>query len=206
MSPNRVTKIGIIVGSTRVVRIAPQVANFVLETIQTTSTSPGAAAEFDIVDLATINLPMYDEPGIPKQIRSADDYVHEHTRSWSRRISSLDGFIIVTAQRNWGIAAELKNSIDYLYNEWSGKPLMIVTYGGHGGNHCADQLRTVLGSMGVRVCKEAVGMSFPSPEFRDKSFKGEELGLDATDDRAPWAEYRANITAAWEELSQLLVE
>ena len=44
----------------------------------------------------------------------------------------------------------LKNALDHLYTEWSGKPLVIVTYGGHGGGKCADQLRQVAGGLKMR--------------------------------------------------------
>ena len=50
----------------------------------------------------------------------------------------------VTPQYNWGYPAPLKNALDHLYGEWAGKPAMIVTYGGHGGGRCAEQLLQVL--------------------------------------------------------------
>ena len=50
----------------------------------------------------------------------------------------------MTPQYNWGYPAPLKNAIDHLYKEWVGKPAMIVTYGGHGGDKRAAQLRQVL--------------------------------------------------------------
>jgi NAD(P)H-dependent FMN reductase len=37
----------------------------------------------------------------------------------------------------------LKNALDHLYREWNGKPAMIVTYGGHGGSRCSEQLAQV---------------------------------------------------------------
>jgi len=50
----------------------------------------------------------------------------------------------VTPQYNWGYPAALKNALDHLYGEWAGKPAMIVSYGGHGGGRCAEQLAQVL--------------------------------------------------------------
>lgn len=207
MAETKVFKVGIVIGSTRVVRIGPQVANFVLNTIKAAEQNPLSSNPptqrpviFDIVDIATHKLPIFDEPGIPQHIKSTDGYTREHTRAWSRRIEPLDGFIFISTQRNWGIPAELKNAIDYLFHEWKGKPAIIVTYGGHGGHQCAAQLKTVLGAIGVRVGEKMVGMAFPSPEFRSKSFKGEDLGLDASNDEGPWAEHKGSIVAAWDEL------
>lgn len=198
--------VGLIIGSQRVVRIGPQVASFVQNTIQNATQDRAAIQEgrvttnITIVDLADQKLPLFDEPGIPQQIRSPEDYVHEHTRAWARRIATLDGFVFVSAQRNWGIPAELKNAIDYLFHEWRGKPAMIVTYGGHGGGQCSEQLRTVLGSIGMRIKEQTVNMSFPSPDFRVKAFRGEDLGLDAGDSSGPWSEHQSEIVRLWDNL------
>ncbi|PVI06458.1 flavo protein [Periconia macrospinosa] len=207
MASNKALKVGIIIGTQRVVRVGPQIANFVLNTIRAVNekashdtTTPRPPITFDIVDVKTHNLPIFDEPGIPRHIKSADEYANEHTRVWSRCIADLDAFIFISSQRNWGIPAELKNAIDYLYHEWSTKPAMIITYGGHGGHQCAGHLKTVLGSIGVRVVDKTVGMAFPTPEFRDKCFEGQELELDASNDAGPWAEHQSEIVLAWDDL------
>lgn len=211
MAANKIYKVGIIIGSQRVVRVGPQVAQFVLDTINPTikkesiiSGQSKLKITFELVDIAEHNLPLFNEPGIPVQFKSSEQYQHEHTRVWSRRIAAIDAFIFVSAQRNWGIPAELKNAIDYLYHEWTGKPAMIVTFGGHGGHQCASQLKTVLGGMGVPVVEKMVGMAFPSPEFRVKAFKGEQLELDAGNDTGPWAEHREELIAACEQLLKMM--
>ena len=200
-------KVGIIIGSQRVVRIGPQVANFVHDAITASDTTlRNKGVSFDLIDIAEHNLPIFNEPGIPQQINSVDGYEHETTRVWSRRIAACHAFVFVSAQRNWGIPSELKNAIDYLYHEWKGKPAMIVTYGGHGGEQCATHLNMVLGSMGVRVVKKMVHMSFPGAEFRVKAFKGEQLDLDANYDGTPWADHRAEIVSVWDEMMKKMLE
>lgn len=214
MTSNKTFKIGIIIGSTRVRRVGPQVASFILETIKNAGpdTSDNALLQertnIDLIDLKLYNLPIYDEPGIPKHIKSPEDYEHEHTRVWARRIASYDAFVFVSGQRNWGIPAELKNAIDYLFHEWKGKPALIISYGGHGGARCAEQLRTVAGAFGMRVVGETVNMKFPSSQYTDKALKGEDLGLDTKNDAGPWAEYRSRIAALfWDEMvTKMLVE
>ena len=205
MATNKAFKVGIIIGSQRVVRVGPQVANFVLDILKAAEEkasrdTPRLPVTFDIIDIKMQNLPFFDEPRIPQQIKSVEEYTNEHTRVWSRRIADLDAFVFVSAQRNWGIPAELKNAIDYLFYEWKGKPAMIVTYGGHGGRQCADHLKTVIGSIGMHVADKMVGMAFPTSEFRVKCFQGQELALDASDDGGPWAAHRSEIISAWEEL------
>ena len=214
MTSNKTFKIGIIIGSTRVRRVGPQVASFILETIRNAGpeTSGNALLQertnIDLIDLKLYNLPIYDEPGIPKRIQSPEEYEHEHTRVWARRIASYDAFVFVSGQRNWGIPAELKNAIDYLFHEWKGKPALIISYGGHGGERCAEQITTVVGAFGMRAVGETVNMTFPSFEYTDKALKGEDLGLDAKNDAGPWAEYRSRIAALfWDEMvTKMLVE
>lgn len=103
-------------------------------------------ARFEVVDLKQWPLPMDDEPGIP----AIDDYAFEHTRAWSRKVAEATAIVFVTPQYNWGYPAPLKNAIDHLYKEWSGKPAVIVTYGGHGGDKCGRQLRQVLKGLKMR--------------------------------------------------------
>ena len=211
---NKTFKIGIIIGSTRVRRVGPQVASFIRDSIN--NAGPDACRDaslrsrtaIDFIDLKDHSLPIFDEPGIPNRIHSPDGYEHEHTRMWARHVASYDGFVFLSAQRNWGIPAELKNAIDYLFHEWKGKPALIVSYGGHGGVQCAEQIRTVLGAIGMRVIGQMVHMRFPSHEYLDRGFKGEDLGLSASNDAGPWAEHRSEVAALfWDEMvAKMLVE
>ena len=52
----------------------------------------------------------------------------------------------------------LKNAIDHLFREWQGKPVLIVTYGGHGGNLCGAQLRGVINGIGARLTEAMPGL------------------------------------------------
>lgn len=134
-------RILVIVGSTRARRLCPQIAEWVAKVGR-----QSIPAEFEVVDLKDWPLPMDDEFGIP----ALDDYAFEHTRAWSRKVSEADAFVFVAPQYNWGYPAPLKNALDHLYNEWAGKPAMIVTYGGHRGDKCARQLRQVLKGLKMR--------------------------------------------------------
>jgi NAD(P)H-dependent FMN reductase len=94
-------RIGLIIGSARNPRIGAQVADFVLQTIQAnTSSSSNPKATFERIDLAKWNLPMLDEPQPAVLISDPVNYVHEHTRAWSREISSYDGFVFVSPEYN----------------------------------------------------------------------------------------------------------
>ena len=134
-------RVYVIVGSTRVGRIGRHVAEWVRQQIPEPL---GLGTE--LVDLADWDLPLSDEP----HPAATGIYTREHTRDWSRKVAAADGFVFVTPQYNWGYPAPLKNALDHLYNEWSGKPALIVSYGFHGGGKAAAQLRQVLEGLHMR--------------------------------------------------------
>lgn len=204
-------RVGIISGSTRVVRAGPQIAAFIRQIIETdlktTPVPDGVTLEFETIDMGALGLPLFDEPGIPAYITSADGYTHEHTRAWSRQISGIDAFVFVTAQHNWGIPAGLKNAIDYLYNEWKGKPFMVVTYGGHGGVHAAAALQLVLGGgLKMAALAETVNLTYPSKDVLTTCARGEQLGLPPSGTATTWQDRQEDIANAWRELAALLTK
>ena len=73
------TRLGIIIGSTRPAAVGTQVARWASDTA---SAVPGL--EVDVVDLAVLALPLLDEP---VDASSATAYQHQHTRDWSQRVA-----------------------------------------------------------------------------------------------------------------------
>ena len=100
---------------------------------------------------------MDDEPAVP----AAGGYAFDHTHAWSRKIAAAGAFVFVTPQYNWGYPAPLKNALDHLYEEWRGKPAVIVTYGGHGGVRCAMQLRQVTEGLNMRPVHTMAALRIP---------------------------------------------
>ena len=82
-----------------------------------------------LVDLAEVNLPMYDEPKHPR----LQQYEHEHTKRWSASVASADAFVFVTPEYNYGPPPSLINAFNYVYKEWNYKPAGFVSYGGVSG-------------------------------------------------------------------------
>lgn len=129
------SKIGIIVGSTRPNRFGPQVANWI-----SSLAADYGHAEFELVDIADYKLPLLDEPQLP----GMGNYQNAHTKKWAEKIRELDGYILVTPEYNHGIAASLKNALDFVYAEWTHKPIAYVSYGaGAGGSRAVEQLRQI---------------------------------------------------------------
>ena len=139
----------VIAGSTRPNRRSPVIAQWVADLGEQV-----AGAPFRVIDLRDLGLQLDDEPGIP----AMNDYACETTRAWGEEVSGATGVVIVTPQYNWGYPAVLKNAIDHLYREWQGKPILVITYGGHGGGQCGAQLRVVMKAIGARLIDAMPGL------------------------------------------------
>jgi NAD(P)H-dependent FMN reductase len=144
------TRIGIILGSTRPNRNGEQVAKWVYEIASLRSD-----AEFELVDLRDYPLPHLDEPLPP----SLGQYQNEHTRQWADKIASFDGFVFVTPEYNHSTSGVLKNAIDYLYAEWNNKAAGFVSYGGVGGARAAEHLRLIAGELQMADVRQQVALS-----------------------------------------------
>jgi NAD(P)H-dependent FMN reductase len=153
------TTIGIILGSTRPERLGEQVARWVHDTA---SSDADAGARFELIDLRDHPLPHLDEP-LPA---ARGQYHHEHTKAWAATIAPLDGFVIVTPEYNGFTSGVLKNAIDYLYAEWTGKPVGFVSYGVRGGTGAAAQLRQICGGLKMIEVAQQVTLSLHT-EFED---------------------------------------
>lgn len=195
--------IGVVIGSTRDNRVAPQIVDFVVDTL--TAARPSKELDLEIIDLKTWNLPFYNEPGIPSKIHDTNEYKYDHTKAWSAEMKRHSAYLIVSPQYNHGYPAVLKNALDYLWYELKGKPVALVTYGGHGGSQSNKQLRQILGAMPFSLVEKSVELTFPK-DLVQKAFTGRPLGLDASSDSAPWSDERETIVAAYDELLDLLIK
>ncbi|WP_072314766.1 NADPH-dependent FMN reductase [Agrococcus sp. Marseille-P2731] len=153
-------QIGIIVGSTRPVRVGRPVADELVALLES------AGADAVMLDLAEIRLPLLDEAMPP----ASGVRTEPHTIAWAGRIEALDGVVFVTPDYNSGYPAALKNAIDYLKSEWVAKPAIVVSYGWAGGRSAAAQLSAVLGYIGLALQGEGVQMPFASTDF-DESMR-----------------------------------
>jgi NAD(P)H-dependent FMN reductase len=144
------TRIGIILGSTRPNRNGEQVAKWVYGIA-----SARDDAEFELVDLRDYPLPHLDEPLPP----SMGQYQNDHTKKWAEKIASFDGFVMVTPEYNHSTSGVLKNAIDYLFTEWKNKAVGFVSYGGVGGARAAEHLRLIAGELHMADVRQQVALS-----------------------------------------------
>lgn len=143
-------RIGIIIGSTRPGRKAEAVAQWV-HGIAAKRTD----AEYELVDIREYGLPLLDEPNSP----AMQQYTKEHSKLWSARIASFDGYVFVTPEYNHATSGALKNAIDFLYREWNNKSAGFVGYGGTGGVRAVENLRLIMGELLVADVRAQVALT-----------------------------------------------
>jgi NAD(P)H-dependent FMN reductase len=173
MKPSPMLKIAIIVGSTRPGRKGEAIAKWAYEIARRRTD-----AAFALLDLATFELPLLDEP-MPA---TSGSYSHPHTRTWSAVIASFDGYVFVTPEYNHGTSGALKNAIDFLYNEWTDKAAGFIGYGYTNGARAIENLRLVMASLQVATVRPQVGLSlfvdferatvFKPTEVQEKNLNG----------------------------------
>lgn len=162
-------KLHTIICSTRPTRLGPAVARWFHD-----FAVKHGAFDAELVDLASFNLPVFDEPEHPSLRR----YRHEHTKAWSASVEAADAFAFVTPEYNYGPPPPLLNALDYLFSEWAYKPAGLVSYGGvSGGLRSAQMIKLTLTALNMMPIPAGV----PIPSFRQlldaeqKTFNANEL-------------------------------
>jgi NAD(P)H-dependent FMN reductase len=177
------TKIGIIIGSTRPGRRGEGVARWVYKIA-----SQRSDADYELIDLVDHPLPHLDEPMPP----SMGDYQNKHTKDWAATIDGFDGFVFVTPEYNHSTSGVLKNAIDFLYAEWNNKAVGIVSYGAVGGARAAEHLRLIAGELQMADVRTNVALSMFT-DFRDFTF------LEPSDYQAQALDTLLSQVVAWSE-------
>jgi len=157
----------IIIASTRPSRKGPAMATWIRDIA-----ASHADWTVELVDLAEVNLPIFDEVNHPIMQK----YEHAHTKKWAAIVDSADAFIIVLPEYNYSFNAAIKNAIDYLHKEWQYKPVSFVSYGGvSGGTRAVQMLKLVLTALKMVTIPEAVHIPFFTKFINeDGEFVGEE--------------------------------
>lgn len=137
------TKIAVVTGSVRPGRQSLNVARWVK-----TLADNRDDAQFDIVDLAEFDLPVFgtesDSPAVKK---------------WSEAMASYDGYVFVVAEYNHSMTGALKNALDHLNPELNDKAAALVSYGSAGGARAVEHLRGVLSELQVAHVRNGVLLS-----------------------------------------------
>jgi len=162
-------KVALITGSVRTPRAGTDVVAWVDSVLKTRPTDD---LKIEPLVISDFNLPIYDETVMPAMVPHVQQFSHEHSKKWSAAIASFDAYIFVVPEYNAGLAGGTKNAIDYLKNEWAGRPVAIVSYGVNGGDKANEHLALSLGLvMQMRVIEPRVLLPFA---------KGNDVGTAVT--------------------------
>ncbi|WP_298492746.1 NADPH-dependent FMN reductase [uncultured Maritimibacter sp.] len=152
MSQDAPLKIKVITVSTRPGRIGPVVTDWIAALA-----AERAAFEVEVVDLAELDLPLFNEPKHP----SMRDYQHDHTKRWAAIVGEADGFVFVTPEYDFFPPASIVNAVQYLLHEWAKKPAAVVSYGGvSGGLRSMQVLRGLLGNLNMVALSKSIPIPF----------------------------------------------
>jgi NAD(P)H-dependent FMN reductase len=144
--------------------------------------------DVELVDLAEVGLPVFDEPNHPRLRR----YEHQHTKDWSATVDRADAYVFVVPEYNHSFPASVKNALDYLSLEWADKPAGLVSYGGvSAGLRAATALKPVLAALRMVPVVEAVSIPFFAQFLSDD------------DEFVPNTELEAGGKAMLDELARL---
>jgi NAD(P)H-dependent FMN reductase len=142
----------VIIASTRPGRVGLPVSQWIYE-----RAVAHGAFDVELVDLAEVNLPIFDEPAHPR----LRQYEHQHTKDWSATIDRADAFVFVIPEYNHSFNAAIKNALDYLHHEWHFKAVGFTSYGGvAAGTRALQALKPPLTALKMLPLFEAVNIPF----------------------------------------------
>lgn len=141
-------RLHVVIASTRPGRKGPLVADWFAG-----EAAKAGSFEVETVDLATFDLPIFDEPAHPALGR----YEHDHTKGWSAKVAEADAFAFVLPEYDFFPPASLVNALQYLVKEWQYKPVAFVSYGGiSGGLRSAQALKLLVTALKMMPIPEGV--------------------------------------------------
>lgn len=167
------TTLKIVIASTRPGRLGAPIGQWLADRAH----RQGAFDRVEVLDLADMALPMFDEPHHPR----TGQYLHSHTKAWSAAVDEADALIFVSPEYNGFPPATLINAVDYLHAEWTGTPLGVLTYGaGGGGARARAQLELLGGYLKMPVAESNFGLPNVFGQVADDAF----TPVDGNDDSA----------------------
>lgn len=136
-------KLTIIIGSVREGRFGPTVAEWFA-----TEARKHQGFDLEIIDLADYDIPL-------NMTRN------ESANAFADKIDAADAIVVITQEYNHSFGGTLKVAIDALREEWKGKPVGFVAYGGmSGGLRAVEALRIVFAELHATTIRETV--AFPT--------------------------------------------
>jgi NAD(P)H-dependent FMN reductase len=122
-----VSRLHIVIGSTRPTRAADLVAPWVIDRARA-----HPAFDVEVLDLRDWPLPMFGEHMGTIGDRNDPTYSEPIVRQWNRKMADADAFLIITPEYNHSIPGVLKNALDNVFVSYAlrNKPVGAVGYSG----------------------------------------------------------------------------
>ncbi|MCK8607177.1 NADPH-dependent FMN reductase [Apilactobacillus ozensis] len=151
------TKINIILGSSRQNSLGQNVIKFLEKNVSAYENLTGA--QFNFIKLQDYQLPFFYE-SIPP-MANKNRQLPDNEQKWVNDMEDADGYIFLTPEYNHSFPAILKNALDYLSNQISGKAAFIISYSNNmrAGQFGGLELSTVLSKLGAFVMPSTEMMS-----------------------------------------------
>ena len=178
-------KLQVILCSTRPGRVGATVAHWAREMAVEHS-----KFDVELVDLAEVALPIYNEPRHPV----LRQYEHDHTKRWSASVAMADAYVFVLPEYNSGTTPALINAFNYVYKEWNYKPAAFVSYGGiSGGVRAVQFTKQIMNTLKLVPIVEGVIIPMVAQQLDEaRRFKPTESHLNSAkamlDELLRWAE------------------
>jgi len=144
------TKIAVVIGSTRQGRQSDKLAKWVAKGIE-------GKADVDLLDLGDYPMPFLEEAISPRY--NPDRKTDAKTQKWLDKVAEFDGYVLVTPEYNRSTSAVLKNAIDTLGHEIDDKPVALVAHGSTGGAQAVANLRLAIPGVGAVTLAQALFFS-----------------------------------------------
>ena len=121
------SKLHVIIGSTRPGRAADLVAPWVIDRTQN-----HGGFDVEVLDLRDWALPMFAETYETVGDFNDPTYSSPVVRSWNQKIAEADAFLVITPEYNHSVPAVLKNALDSVFVSFAfrNKPVVAVGYSG----------------------------------------------------------------------------
>lgn len=177
--------LAVIIGSVREGRFGPTAANWFAEQARAHE-----GFEVNVIDLADYHFPI-------------DMSRNDDVERFAQQIGAVDAIVVITQEYNHSFGGTLKVAIDSLRDEWKGKAVGFVAYGGiSGGLRAVEALRVVFAELHATTIRETVAfpMAFQKFDENGQPIEAEVVGAAATvllDNLEWWGvalrEMRANV-------------
>jgi len=167
--------IPVIYGSVRSGRQGLRVANFLASKLE----ERGHRAP--LIDPAVYALPLLDK----RLMDYAEGEAPEVLQTLAGILAPADGYVVVSAEYNSSVPPALSNLLDHFVTEYARCPALIATYspGAFGGARVGEQLRSLLGALGMLVIPGNLAVPGMTKAFDENGVPADPEAWDKRADR-----------------------